>query len=114
MNMKRLIVMGLIVLCVTVVGAVSYQPTTPAEAASAPVTTIPAPRYQVISDMLTMESDIAQLKRDVADLRDQVGVLQLLRAHDIQMHQRERAEDLKRVASLEITVAGQQWPACRP
>lgn len=71
-----------------------------------PVTTIPAPRYQVISDMIAME-------RQIADLQNDVRVLQLLRAHDIQMYQRERAEDQKRITSLEVTV-GKILPAqCR-
>lgn len=85
-----------------------------ADAPASLASPIPPARYQVISDIATMESDIEQLKRDVAGLRDQVGVLQLLRAHDIQMHQRVRAEDQKRIVALEVTVNRQLWPAqCR-
>lgn len=69
------------------------------------VTTIPAPRYAVIADIATME-------RQIADLQNDVRVLQLLRAHDIQLHQRERAEDLKRIIALEWALQGQSWPAC--
>lgn len=90
------------------VGAGACVASTDAPAASP----IPAPRYQVIADMLTMEQRIDQLERDLSDAHNEIDVLQLLRAHDIQMQQRERAEDQKRIVSLEWTLQGQPWSGC--
>lgn len=77
-------------------------------------------RYPVISDIAALEArvnvlerDLAQTRSDLHIARDQIGALQLLRVYDIGFNQRTRAEDLKRVASLETTVAGQLWPECR-
>lgn len=100
MNTKRLIVIGLVVLCVVAGVAVP--------AASQ---TIPPPRYQVISDMLDMQQRIEALERANAEMReelkgarDQIGALHLLRAHDIGFNQRARVEDQKRLAALEWNV----------
>ena len=107
-KVKRVIVLGVLVLCAAVGVAVP--------AASQ---TIPPPRYQVISDMLdlqqrieSLERDNAELREDMREMRGQIGALVLLRAYDIGFNQRTRAEDQKRVTALEWAVAGQKWPRC--
>ena len=96
-KVKRIIVLGVLVLCAAVgvaVPAVSQ--------------TILPPRYQLISDMLdlqqrieALERDNAELREDVREMRAQIGALQLLRAYDIGFNQRARAEDQKRITALE-------------
>lgn len=103
-NVKRIIVLGVLVLCAAVGVAVpAFSQTTPRGWQA-----IPPPRYQVISDMLdlqqridALERDNAELREDVREMRDQIGALQLLRAHDIGFNQRTRAEDQKRITALE-------------
>lgn len=90
---KRIIV-GVLALCVVVGFAVPAATQTISQ-------TIPPPRYQVIDDMLTMQQRIDRLERDLSNARDEIGVLHLLRAHDIEARARERAEDQKRIAALE-------------
>ena len=120
MEMKRSIVTQCIVAGVLVLSMIAgaLVPAAPAHgtlghAGITPAQTIPAPRYQVIADLATMESDIAQLKRDLSDARNEIRVLRLLRAYDIQMHQRTRAEDQKRIIALEWVLQGQRWPMCK-
>lgn len=99
-KVKRIIVLGVLVLCAAVGVAV------PAFSQA-----IPPPRHQVISDMLdlqqrieALERDNAELREDVREMRDQIGALQLLRAYDIGFNQRARAEDQKRITALEWNV----------
>lgn len=124
MNITKSIVIALLVLCVAAGAAVSYQPHTgdgqPVRSVNAYApATIPPARYQVIADIATMEQQIAELQRDLnitrADLREaqgQIGALVLLRAHDVQAWQTARAEDQKRLASVEWNV-NRMWEVCR-
>lgn len=107
-KVKRIIVLGVLVLCAAVGVAV------PAFSQA-----IPPPRYQVISDMLDLQQRIEALERDNAELRedmriarDQIGALQLLRAYDIGFNQRARVEDQKRIRSLEWKVIS-NFEGCR-
>lgn len=99
-KVKRIIVLGVLVLCAAVGVAV------PAFSQA-----IPPPRYQVISDMLdlqqrieALERDLAQARSDLRVARDQIGGLTLLREHDARLANARRVEDQKRIRSLEWNV----------
>lgn len=103
--MKRLCV------CVVVFLLVACAPAS-VDAAEQPTT-----RYPVIADMLALEQRVDTLERDLRESRDQIAVLTLLRAHDVEVRQAQIAQDrleadarhsddLKRLYALELAVYG--------
>lgn len=120
-NTKKLIFIALLVSCV--VAGVSI-----ASAGAKPYPDLPGSpaytsRYPVIDDVIGSQHQIETLQAEVKHLRGQVGVLQLLRAHDIEQADERRASDLKswadarrqdqlRLSSLEWNV-NTLWEMCR-
>lgn len=97
--MKKAIIVVTIVLCalagagIASAGAKAYPdlPNTPAFTS----------RYPVIDDLATLEARVEALERDQAQMRtdirvarDEIGVLMLLRAHDVNRFDALRANDL--------------------
>lgn len=69
----------------------------------------PVTRYPVISDMLSLERRVEALEGELREARDQIGVLTLLREHDVARARSEwliaraqRSDDLKRLYALEL------------
>lgn len=108
--MKKSIIVVTLVLCVFAgVGIASAGAKPYPDLPTAPAYTS---RYPIIDDIAALEArmdvlerDLAQTRSDLRIARDQISVLQLLRAYDIKLRAAERTKDQKRIAAIE-------WARC--